>query len=65
MAVVSLLVPPISVASALVGVVSSGIGWRRARRRNESNRVAKFCLLGCTAFVILVVVGSAIYAASN
>ena len=64
-AVVGVLVPPISLASALVAIVFSGIGWRRARRRGEANPVAKFCLAACVALVVVIIVGSAIYSAAS
>lgn len=65
MAVVSLVVPPISLASALVAIAFSGVGWQRARHRGEANPVAKFCLAGCVALVGLVIMGNAIYSAAD
>ncbi len=65
MAILGVLVPPVSVASACVAIAFSGFGWQRSRRRGESNRVARLCAIGCTAFVVLVVVGSAVYGAAN
>ena len=65
MAVLGVIVPPISLASALVAIAFSGIGWQRARRRGEANSVAKFCFAGCVVLVILVIVGNAIYSAAN
>ena len=65
MAVLGVLVPPISLASALVAIAFSGVGWQRARHRGETNSVAKFCLAGCVALVVVVIVGSAIYSAAN
>jgi len=64
-AAVGILIPPLSLLSAVVAIVCSGIGWQRAHRRQESNPVAKFCFVGCVALVVLVVVGSAIYSAAN
>jgi ABC-type transport system involved in cytochrome c biogenesis permease subunit len=65
MAVLGVLIPPISVTSAVVAIAFSGTALLRARRRQQSNPVAKFCLLVSVAFVALVVVGSAIYSARN
>jgi hypothetical protein len=64
-AVLGVLIPPISVMSALVAIAFSGAAWQRGRRRGESNPVARFCLLGCVALVALVIVGSALYNAGN
>lgn len=56
------MVPPLGMASALVAIVFSGVGWRRAHSRGSTNPVARFCFLGCLALVALVIVGNAIYA---
>ncbi len=65
MAVLGVIVPPISLASAVVAIAFSGIGWQRARHRGEANPVAKFCFAGCLALVVVIIVGSAIYSAAN
>ena len=65
MAVLGVLVPPVSVASACVAIAFSGVGWQRSRSRGEVNRVARLCTIGCTALVVLVVVGSAVYGAAS
>ena len=65
MAVLAVLVPPVSVASACVAIAYSAVGWQRSHRRGEANRVARLCTIGCTALVGLVVVGSAVYGAAN
>ncbi|MGZ8748431.1 MAG: hypothetical protein ACXWZ2_15835 [Mycobacterium sp.] len=65
MAILGVLVPPASVASACVAIAFSGFGWQRSRRRGESNRVARLCAIGCTALVVLIIVGSAVYGAAN
>jgi hypothetical protein len=63
MAVLGVLVPPVSLASALVAIVCSGVAVVRARRSATENRVAVWCLRVSIALVVLVAVGSAIYAA--
>lgn len=65
MAVIGLIVPPIGVASAIVAIVFSGVGWRRARERGQTNPIALRCLIGSAALIVLVVVGNAIYSAAN
>ena len=62
-AVVGLLVPPLSVASAVVAIVCSGVGWRRSRKCGRNNAVAKAVLLSCTGLILLIVIGSALLAA--
>lgn len=65
MAILGVLIPPISVTSALVAIAFSGTAWHRARRRGESNPVARFCLFGCGALVVFIIVGNALYGAGN
>jgi hypothetical protein len=65
MAVLGVLVPPVSVASACVAIAFSGVGWQRSRRRGEANLVARTCTIGCAALVGLIVVGSAVYGAAD
>jgi hypothetical protein len=65
MAVVGMIVPPLGITSALVAMAFSGVGWRRSHQRGEANPVARFCLLGSLALVVLVVGGSALYGAAN
>jgi hypothetical protein len=65
MAILGVLVPPTGLASACVAIAFSGVGWQRSRRRGESNRVARRCAIGCTALVVFVVIGSAVYGAAN
>jgi hypothetical protein len=62
MAVLGALVPPLGVASAVVGAACSAVAVSHARRRGERNRVALICLVVSLAVVVLVVVGNAIYA---
>lgn len=64
-AVLGVLIPPISVVSALVAIAFSGIAWWRAHQRGEANPVARFCLLGCVALVAVIIVGNAFYSANN
>ncbi len=65
MALLSLVIPPISVASALVSVGFSAFAWQRSRSRGESNRAARLVFLGGLAFIALIVAGNAIYSANN
>lgn len=65
MALIGLIVPPLSMAGAVVAIAFSGIGWQRSRKRGEANPVAKSVLLASAALIVLVVVGSAIYAAGS
>ncbi|MEP7201935.1 MAG: hypothetical protein ABI894_04955 [Ilumatobacteraceae bacterium] len=65
MALLGVLVPPISVASALIAIAFSGSAVHRARRRRERNRVALICLAVSGGLVVLVIVGSAIYSAGT
>ena len=65
MAVMSLLIPPISVASALVAIAFSAVGWARSRSRGEVNRVARLVVLAGVVFIGLIVAGNAIYSANN
>ena len=64
-AVLGVLVPPISVTIAVVAIAFSGTAVSRAHRRRERNRVALLCLAVSVGLIILIVVGSAIYAAGN
>jgi hypothetical protein len=64
-AILGVLIPPISVASALVAIAFSGTAWWRAHQRGEANPVARLCLLGCVALVTLIIVGSALYNAAS
>ena len=63
MAVLGLVIPPLGLSSALVAIAFSSVGWRRSHRRGQPNPVALFCIAGCVALVIMVVGGSALYAA--
>jgi hypothetical protein len=65
MAVLGALIPPISVMSALVAIAFSGTAVQRARRRRQSNPVARLCLVVSVAVVALIIVGSAIFSAGN
>ena len=62
MALLGVLVPPFGIASALVAIAFSAVGWGRAHRQGNPNPVARFCLLGCLALIVLVVGGNAVYA---
>lgn len=64
-AVLAVVVPPVSVASALVAVAFSGAAVRRARGGGRQNRVAGYCLTVSIGLLVLVVVGSAIYASGG
>lgn len=63
--VVAVIIPPFSLASAVVAVIFSAVGWRRSHQRGEANPVARYSLLGSVALIVVVVVGSAIYAAAS
>jgi uncharacterized membrane protein YidH (DUF202 family) len=63
MAVLGVLIPPISVSSALVAIAFSATAVQRAHRRRQSNPVAKICLSVSAGLVALIVIGSAIYSA--
>lgn len=65
MALIGLIVPPLAIASAVVAIGFSGIGWQRSRKRGQVNLVAKSVLLASAALIVLVVVGNAIYAAGR
>jgi NO-binding membrane sensor protein with MHYT domain len=65
MAVLGALIPPVSVMSALVAIAFSGTALWRARRRGQSNRVARLCLVVSVVLVAVVVIGSAIYSSAN
>ena len=65
MAVIGLIVPPLSIASAVVAIGFSGVGWQRSRTQGQANPVAKYVLLVSTALIVLVVVGNAIYSSSS
>jgi hypothetical protein len=65
MALIGSTVPPFSMASAVVSIGFSGVGWRRSRKRDEANPVAKSVLLASTALVVLVGIGNAISAAGS
>ena len=62
-AIVTLLVPPISMAIALLAIVLSGTAVIRYRGDHVQQRVARTCLDASTTLVALVIIGSAIYAA--
>lgn len=62
-AVLGVVVPPVSLAGAVVAIVCSGVAVVRSRRSGAANRMAQWCLAVSTGLVVLVVVGSAIYAA--
>ncbi len=64
-AVVTALVPPISMAIAVLAIVISGTAVIRHRGDQVQQRVARTCLVASTTLVALVVIGSAIYAAGN
>ena len=61
----AVLIPPIGVACALLAMACSGAAVYRARRAGARNRVALLSLAVSTGLVVLVVIGSAIYAAGN
>lgn len=64
-AILSVLVPPISMAMALVSIGVSGTAIVQGRRAGTTNRPALVCLAVSVTLITLVVVGSAIYAAGN
>ena len=64
-AVIALVVPPISVASAVVAIVASGVGWQHADDNTPQRSVARTCLLTSGALLVLLVVGNLIYAAAG
>jgi hypothetical protein len=63
-ALVGVVIPPFSVASAGVAVVFSVVALLRARRRGEPNRTAGVCLFGSMGWIAVIVIGNAIYAAA-
>ena len=65
LAVPAILIPPIGVACALVALACSGAALYRARRAGARNRVALLSLAGSAGLIVLVLIGSAIYAAGN
>jgi hypothetical protein len=65
LAVLGVLIPPFAVASALVAVGFAGTAVIRARRRGETNRLGSLCLAVSGALIVVIVVGSAIYAAGR
>lgn len=65
MALLSLVVPPISVASALVSVGFSAFAWQRSLSRGEANRAARLVFIGGLALIALIVAGNAIYSANS
>ena len=64
-AVLALIVPPLSIASAIVAVGFSGIGWQRSHQLEQPNPVAKVVVLVCVALIVLVVVGNVIYSLAS
>jgi hypothetical protein len=64
-ALFSFMIPPISVASAVVSVGFAAFAWQRSRSRGEPNRTARLLFLGGLAFIILIVAGNALYSANN
>lgn len=52
------------VPSAVTAIGFSGYAWRRSHGRGEANRVARLCTIGCGALIVLLVAGSAVYAAN-
>jgi hypothetical protein len=65
LAILGVVVPPISVASALVAIAFSGTAVHRAHRGGTRNRVALLCVGVSVGLVVVVVVGNVIYAAGN
>lgn len=65
LAVPTLLIPPIGVACTLVAIACSGAAVYQARRAGVRNRVALLSLAVSAGLVVLVLIGSAIYAAGN
>ena len=65
MALIGLIVPPLAMASAVIAVGFSSVGWQRSQQRDEANRVARSILLASALLIVLVVVGNAIYAAAG
>lgn len=65
MAVVGMMAPPLGITSALVAMAFSGVGWRRSHKLGHANPVARFCLLGSLALIVLVVGGNALYGSAN
>ena len=61
-AALTLFVPPISVASAVVGLACSGTAWAGAARRHADDPTARRCTIGCAALLVVVIAGSAILA---
>lgn len=62
-AVLGLLVPPVGVVSAVAGGAFSGVAAYRARQSGSRNGVALACAAVSVAVILLLIVGSAIYAA--
>ena len=65
MALIGAPIPPVSVMSAFVAIAFSATAWQRARRRGQSNPVARLCLLGCVGLAAVIIVGSALYSAGS
>ena len=64
-AVVSLIIPPIFLVSAIVAIGFSAVGWQRSRQRGQANPVAMYVVFASVALIALVVVGNVIYASAN
>jgi hypothetical protein len=58
-------IPPLGVASAVVAIGFSATAVLRGRRRNQSNRVALICLVVSIGLIVLIIIGNAIYAATD
>ncbi len=65
MALIGLIVPPLAMASAVIAIGFSGVGWQRSRQRDDANPVARSVLLASALLIVLVVVGNAVYAAAG
>jgi len=64
-ALVLLIVPPIALASALIAMGFSVVGWKRSHDSGDANPVAKWVVIASAALIVLVVAGSAIYATNT
>lgn len=65
MAVLAVVIPPVSVVSSVVAIAYSKTAVGRARRAGSANRVAVACLAVSAGMLVLIVIGSAIYAAGS
>ena len=64
-AVVLLVVPPLSVLTAAVAAILSALALRSARSSGAATRTQGICLAASLGLIVVVVVGSALYAGAN